>query len=197
MKAIIVLRYIVVFSLLIYLTACATLSRQAGQAETEGPILSEADKISPEAVDMEMIFDENRGLPVLKENALTFHDYYRGAVQRKEEAEVLLEKGELLEAEKLFLESIQWLEVVRKINGEDNINFPVYHHTAIRYLPNFLIGHNYFKLAIISQKQGMTSKASSYNQNSVVFLKESIAMQPFSMALNTIKEVEQQSGRVQ
>ena len=186
----------VVLYILINLTACATINPNADPVETEELILSEEDKVSPETVDMEIIFDENRGLPVLRENALTFHDYYRGAVQRKEEAEALLKEGKWSEAETLLLESNKWLKIVHKIKMDDELNFPVYQHAAIRYLPNYLLGDNYYKLAIIFQKQGKLYEGIDSSQSSLMFLEKSLAPKPFPLARNTFKEVEKLLNRL-
>lgn len=170
--------------------ACAIVGQKGENQQPEEYVLSEKDQISPDSVDLEMIYEENRGLRVLKENALTFHDYYRGAVQRKEDAEMLLEKGEFSKAESLFLESNKWLVVVLKIKGDDDINLPVYHSTAIRYMPNFLMGDNNYKLAMMSDKQGLALEAAAYYESALELLKKSIAAKPCTLVIKRSKEVE-------
>ena len=49
-------------------------------------------------INLEKVFDENRGLKVLEENATAVHDYYRGGVQEKEEGENLLKEDKWEEA---------------------------------------------------------------------------------------------------
>jgi hypothetical protein len=44
-------------------------------------------------INLDKVYDENRGLKVLQENATAVHDYYRGGVQEKEEGETLLKEG--------------------------------------------------------------------------------------------------------
>ena len=79
---------------------------------------------------------------------------------------------------------------------DDELNFPVYQHAAIRYLPNYLLGDNYYKLAIIFQKQGKLYEGIDSSQTSLVFLEKSLATKPFPLARNTFKEVEKLLNRL-
>ncbi len=181
---------ILVFVLSINLVACAKVNHHGHDKESEEVVLAEKDSIAPDKVDLEMIYDENRGLRVVRENALTFHDYYRGAVQRKEEAEILFEKGEYSKAENLFQESNKWLAIVLKLKGDDEINLPIYHSTAIRYMPNFLIGDNIYKLAVMSEKQGLPLEAVAYYQTALDYLNKSLSNNACAITNKRLKEVE-------
>src|SRR4030066_128975 len=45
-------------------------------------------------INLEKVYQENRGLKVLEENATTVHDFYRGGVQEKEEGRKMIKRGD-------------------------------------------------------------------------------------------------------
>jgi hypothetical protein len=97
-------------------------------------------------INLEKVFDENRGLKVLEENATTAHDYYRGGVQEKEEGEKLMKESRWEEARIHLEKSIRFLRVVLKSLPEDEAYLNVYGDQNVIFLPNLLIADNALKL---------------------------------------------------
>jgi len=105
-------------------------------------------------INFEKVVKENQGLKVLVENAITVHDYYRGGVQEKEEAEKLLKEGKWEEAQIPLEKSNRFLQVVLRYLSEDEAYRNIYGDHAVIFLPNLLMADNYLKLITIYKKMG-------------------------------------------
>lgn len=124
-------------------------------APTEEVKTTPKDYVHPlKEINLEKVFIENRGLKVLEENATTVHDYYRGGVQEKEEAEKLMKEGKWEEARLHFEKSIRFFLVVLKSFPEDEANRNVYGDQMIIFLPNLLIADNALKLVSVYKNTG-------------------------------------------
>ena len=100
-------------------------------------------------INFEKVFNENRGLKILEENATMIHDYYRGGVQEKEEGERLFRESRW-EAARIHLEkSNRFLRVVLKYLPEDDAYRNIYGEQAVIFLPNLLIADNHLKLITV------------------------------------------------
>jgi hypothetical protein len=100
-------------------------------------------------INLEKVFSENRGLRVFEENATTAHDYYRGGVQEKEEAEKLIKESKWEEARKHLEKSNRFLRVVLKYLPEDEPNRNIHGNLVVIFLPNLLIADNDLKLVSV------------------------------------------------
>ncbi len=106
-------------------------------------------------INLEKVIEENRGLKVLKENATTVRDYYRGGVQEKEEGERLLKEENWEEAMSHFIKSNRFLEVVLDYLPKDEPYRNIYGHHVVIFMPNLLIADNHLKLIEIYKKLKM------------------------------------------
>jgi hypothetical protein len=95
------------------------------------------------------VFNENRGLRILEENATMIHDYYRGGVQEKEEGESLMKESKWEEAGVHLEKSNRFLRVVIKYLPEDEPSRNVYGDQMVIFLPNLLIADNDLKLLAV------------------------------------------------
>jgi hypothetical protein len=100
-------------------------------------------------INLEKVFNENRGLEVLEENATTVYDYYRGGVQEKEEGERLMKESKWPEARAHLEKSNRFLRVVIKYLPEDEPSRNVYGDQMVIFLPNLLIADNDLKLLTV------------------------------------------------
>ena len=100
-------------------------------------------------IHLEKVFNENRGLKVMEENATTVHDYYRGGVQEKEEGERLLKESRWGEARIHLEKSNRFLRVVLKYLPEDEAYRNIYGEQVVIFLPNLLIADNDLKLVTV------------------------------------------------
>jgi hypothetical protein len=100
-------------------------------------------------INLEKVFTENRGLRVVEENATTAHDYYRGGVQEKEEAERHLKESKWEEARTHFEKSNRFLRIVIKYLPEDEAYRNIYGEQTVIFLPNLLIADNCLKLVTV------------------------------------------------
>jgi hypothetical protein len=98
---------------------------------------------------LEKVFNENRGLKVLEENATTVYDYYRGGVQEKEEGEKLIKESRWGEARAHLEKSNRFLRVVLKYISEDEAYRNIYGEQVVIFLPNLLIADNDLKLVTV------------------------------------------------
>jgi len=105
-------------------------------------------------VNLEKVIQENRGMRVVEANATTVHDYYRGSVQEKAEAETLLREGKFEEARAHFETSNRFLLVVLRYLSEDDPYRNIYGDVTIAFLPNLLMADNYLKLVRIFKTLG-------------------------------------------
>jgi hypothetical protein len=109
-------------------------------------------------INLEKVFNENRGLKVLEENATTVYDYYRGGVQEKEEGERLMKEGKWEEARDHLEKSNRFLRVVVKYLPEDEPSRNVYGDQMVIFLPNLLIADNDLKLITVYKNMGKDDK---------------------------------------
>jgi hypothetical protein len=125
-------------------------------------------------INLEKVFNENRGLKVLEENATTVHDYYRGGVQEKEEGEKLM-KGSRWEEARIHLEkSNRFLRVVLKYLPEDEPSRNVYGDQMIIFLPNLLIADNDLKLIAVYKAMKNDNKVAEVKNDGQHYLAESL-----------------------
>jgi hypothetical protein len=122
---------------------------------------------------LEKVFNENRGLKVLEENATTPHDYYRGGVQEKEEGEKLIKESKWEEARKHFEKSNRFLRVVLKYLPEDEAYRNVYGNQVVIFLPNLLIADNDLKLVTVYRNLKNDDKATQAKAEGQQYLAES------------------------
>jgi len=148
---------LVVFSMNLMGTRCATPN---GESHVHGEVGSvktyPKDYVHPlSEVNLEKVIDENKGLRVLKENATTVHDYYRGGVQEKAQGERLLGEEKWEEARIHFERSDRFLEVVLNYFTKDEAYRNIYGDHVVIFLPNLLLADNYLKLIKIYHKLKM------------------------------------------
>ena len=125
-------------------------------------------------INLEKVFNENRGLRIVEENATAVHDYYRGGVQEKEEGERLIKESRWEEA-RVHLEKSNWfLRVVIKYVPGDEAHRNVYGDQAVIFLPNLLIADNNLKLITIYRNLKNDAKAAEAKGNGEYFLAESL-----------------------
>jgi hypothetical protein len=125
-------------------------------------------------INPEKVFQENRGLKILKENATMIHDYYRGGVQEKDEGEKLMKEGQWEEARKHLEESNQYLRVVLKYLPEDEANRNVYGDQMVIFMPNLLIADNDLKLITIYKNTKNDNKVVETKDDGMFYLAESL-----------------------
>jgi hypothetical protein len=125
-------------------------------------------------INLEKVFNENRGLRVLEENATKVHDFYRGGVQEKEEGEGLMKEGKWEEARNHLEKSNRFLRVVIKYLPEDEAYRNIYGDQAVIFLPNLLIADNNLKLITVYKKMGKDDKAAEAKSAGEYSLGESL-----------------------
>jgi hypothetical protein len=125
-------------------------------------------------INLEKIYAENRGLKIYQENATTVPDYYRGAVQEKEEGEDLLKEGKWEEARSHLDKSNQFLHVVLKVLPNDEAQWNIYGNRVIIFLPNLLIADNDLKLVTIYKALGREDEAISAKGDGEYYLSQSV-----------------------
>ena len=125
-------------------------------------------------INLEKVFNENRGLKVLEENATTVHDYYRGAVQEKEEGEKRMKEGTWEEARNHLEKSNRFLLVVLKYLPEDEANRNVYGEQSVIFLPNLLVADNDLKLVTVYKNLRNDNRASDARVSGERYLAESL-----------------------
>ena len=125
-------------------------------------------------INLEKVFNENRGLKVLEENATTVHDYYRGGVQEKEEGEKLIKESRWEEARKHLEKSNRFLRVVLKYLPEDEAYRNIYGEQVVIFLPNLLIADNDLKLVTVYKNMRNDDKAAEAKGNGQHYLAESL-----------------------
>jgi len=125
-------------------------------------------------INLEKVFNENRGLRVLEENATTVDDHYRGAVQEKEEGEIRMKESRWEEARKHLDKSNRFLRVVLKYLREDEANRNIYGEQMIIFLPNLLIADNDLKLVTVYKNLKNDDKAAQAKAEGQLYLAESL-----------------------
>ena len=141
-------------------------------------------------INLEKVFNENRGLKVVEENATTVDDYYRGGVQEKEEGERLLKESRWAEARKQFEKSNRFLRVVLKYLPEDEAYRLVYEGHTVIFLPNLLIADNDLKLITVYKNTGKDDKVAEAKGNGQHHLAESLKSVRTEWAYQIKKEYE-------
>ncbi len=159
LKKISYLIFVLIFGF--WVTRCATPQKEA--------------KTYPLAeINPEKVFQENRGLKVLQENATMIHDYYRGGVQEKEEGEKWIKEGKWAEAGDHLEKSNRFLRAVVKYLPEDEPSRNVYGDVMVIFLPNLLIADNDLKLIIVYKKLGNDNKIAEANNDGLYYLGQSL-----------------------
>ena len=125
-------------------------------------------------INLEKVFDENRGLKVLEENATTAQDYYRGGVQEKEEGEKLMKESRWDEARIHLEKSIRFLRVVLKSLPEDEAYLNVYGDQNVIFLPNLLIADNALKLVSVYKNMRNDNAVAEAKNEGQRYLAESL-----------------------
>ena len=124
-------------------------------------------------INPEKVFQENRGLKVLSENATMIHDYYRGGVQEKEEGEKWMEEGKWEEARNHLEKSNRFLQVVVKHLPQDEASRNVYGDVMVIFLPNLLMADNDLKLVTVYKNTGNDNKVAETKSAGLYYLAES------------------------
>jgi hypothetical protein len=125
-------------------------------------------------INLEKVYNENRGLKVLEENASTVHDYYRGGVQEKEEGEKLIKESRWEDARIHLEKSNRFLRVVLKYVPEDEAYRNVYGEEVIIFLPNLLIADNDLKLIAVYKSMKNDKKIAEAKEDGQHYLAESL-----------------------
>lgn len=125
-------------------------------------------------INLEKVFNENRGLKVLEENATMIHDYYRGAVQEKEEGESLLKESRWEDARVHLEKSNRFLRVVLKYLPEDEAYRNIYGEQAVIFLPNLLMADNHLKLIAVYKSAKNDMKVAEAKGEGKYYLAESL-----------------------
>ena len=123
---------------------------------------------------LEKVFNENRGLKVLEENATTVHDYYRGGVQEKEEGEKLIKESRWEEARNHLEKSNRFLRVVLKYLPEDEAYRNIYGEQVVIFLPNLLIADNDLKLVTVYKNLKNDDKTAQAKAEGQQYLAQSL-----------------------
>jgi hypothetical protein len=125
-------------------------------------------------INLEKVFNENRGLKVVEENATTAHDYYRGGVQEKEEGEKLIRESRWEEARRHLEKSNRFLRVVLKYLPEDEAYRNIHGSLVVIFLPNLLIADNDLKLVTVYQNIKNDKKVGEAKEDGQHYLMESL-----------------------
>jgi hypothetical protein len=125
-------------------------------------------------INLEKVFQENRGLKVLEENATMIHDYYRGGVQEKEEGERLMKESQWEEARIHLEKSNRFLRVVVKYLPEDEAYRNVYGDVVVIFMPNLLMADNNLKLVTVYKNLRNDNKLAAAKNDGQYFLAESL-----------------------
>jgi hypothetical protein len=150
-------------------TRCAT------DTHTQQPKTYPKDYVHPlKEINFEKVYNENRGLKVLEENASTVHDYYRGGVQEKEEGEKLLKENRWEDARIHLEKSNRFLRVVLKYLPEDEAYRNIYGEEVIIFLPNLLIADNDLKLVAVYKNMKNDKKVAEAQEEGQHYLTESL-----------------------
>jgi len=125
-------------------------------------------------INLEKVFNENRGLRVLEENATTVYDYYRGGVQEKEEGEKLMKESKWEEARNHLEKSNRFLRVVLKYLPGDEAYRNIYGDQMVIFLPNLLIADNDLKLVTVYKNMKNDNKAAEAKGDGQIYVAESL-----------------------
>ena len=125
-------------------------------------------------ITLEKVFQENRGLRILRENATMIHDFYRGGVQEKEEGDKWIKEGKWEEARNHLEESNRFLRVVIKYLPEDEASRNVYGDIMVIFMPNLLMADNDLNLITVYKKLGDENKAAEARSDGLNYLAQSL-----------------------
>jgi hypothetical protein len=125
-------------------------------------------------INLEKVFQENRGLRILEENATMIHDFYRGGVQEKDEGERLMKESQWEEARIHLEKSNGFLRVVVKYLPEDEAHRNVYGDVVVIFMPNLLMADNNLKLFTLYKNKKDDNKASEAIRSGEHYLAESL-----------------------
>ena len=142
-------------------------------------------------INLEKVFNENRGLRILEENATMIHDFYRGGVQEKEEGESLLKEGKWEEAGIHLEKSNRFLRVVVKYLPEDETSRNVYGDVVVIFMPNLLMADNNLKLITIYKNTKNDNKVAEAKRNGEYYLAESLKIVKTEWAYQIKKGLEE------
>ena len=146
-------------------------------------------------INLEKVFNENRGLRVLEENATKVHDFYRGGVQEKEEGEGLIKEGKWEEARNHLEKSNRFLRVVVKYLPEDEAYRNIYGDQMVIFLPNLLIADNDLKLLAVYKAMKDDDKVVEVKSDGQHYLAESLKSVKTEWADEVKKGLEAESPR--
>jgi len=144
-------------------------------------------------IHLEKVFNENRGLKVMEENATTVHDYYRGGVQEKEEGEKLIKESRWGDARIHLEKSNRFLRVVLKYLPEDEAYRNIYGEQVVIFLPNLLIADNDLKLVTVYKNMRNDDKAVEAKSNGKHHVAESLKSVKTEWAIQIKKGLEDES----
>ncbi len=146
--------FFLIFSLGIFPSQCASLGEKGDRPENSVAETKRAGKkvYSFDEINRERVFEENQGLRILEENAITVNDYYRAGVQEKEIAEGLSQQGNLAEARGHFEKSNQFLRRVAHHIPEDEVALNIYGDHTVIFIPNLLLADNHLKIARVCRQ---------------------------------------------
>jgi hypothetical protein len=142
-------------------------------------------------INLEKVIEENRGMKVLKENATTVCDYYRGGVQEKAEGERLLKDGHWEKAMHCFIQSNRFLEVVVDYLPEDESYRNIYEGHFVIYMPNLLIADNQLKLMKIYRELKMEDDIYWAKRKGMDYLARSLKSVRTEWGYRVKKEIEE------
>jgi hypothetical protein len=191
------------FFLSLFMAACSTTKEEEMMPMHEAMPMQEGmammrtypkDYVFPlSEINLEKVIEENSGLKVLRENATTVSDYYRGGVQEKAEGERLLREEKWEEAMSHFIKSNRFLEVVVDYLPEDEPYRNIYGDHYIIFIPNLLIADNYLKLVRIYQKLEMSRDDIYWEKKSAKkYLAHSLRSVQTEWALQVKRELEEE-----
>jgi hypothetical protein len=146
-------------------------------------------------INLEKVFNENRGLRVLEENATMIHDFYRGGVQEKEEGESLLKESRWEDARIHLEKSNRFLRVVLKYLPEDEAYRNIYGEQAVIFLPNLLIADNHLKLITVYKNSKNDNKVAEAKGDGKYYLAESLKRVKTEWAYQIKKGLEDESPK--
>ena len=146
-------------------------------------------------INLEKVFNENRGLRVLEENATMIHDFYRGGVQEKEEGESLLKESRWEDARIHLEKSNRFLRVVLKYLPEDEAYRNIYGEQAVIFLPNLLIADNHLKLITVYKNTKNDNKVAEAKGDGKYYLAESLKSVKTEWAYQIKKGLEDESPK--
>jgi hypothetical protein len=146
-------------------------------------------------INLEKVFQENRGLKVLRENATMIHDNYRGGVQEKEEGEKWLKEGNWEEARSHLEESNRFLRIVVKYLPDDEASRNVYGDVMVIFLPNLLLADNDLKLITVYKKLGNDNKIAEANSDGLNCLAQSLKSVKTEWAYQVEKGLKDESAK--